>query len=211
MGDSPAVVLADGRFLLGSFNGSATFLRDPATGNWTQRSERRARRQRFGRDMGADRHTWQQGHPGEISAPNAEKYVVSGDKWQADGATASNLVETVVSEIREGLILTDRTRLLRRRNERRSALSAWRDQYGRPGTWTTGPQIPNSKPSATGSEGRPRHVASERERAVPRRAGETAWEKKNSPCHFLATRRVRTSTASATRRTRTARPMSDEC
>src|SRR5207302_8129831 len=107
IGDSPCCMLADGRFLLGSFNSASTFLRAPATGNWTTAGTN------GGKGDSGSEETWVLMADGTVvvpqcnSSPNAEMYVVRTDTWQADGTLASNIVEASSLEIGPDLLLTD--------------------------------------------------------------------------------------------------------
>ncbi|HEV7518171.1 MAG TPA: hypothetical protein VGR07_17880, partial [Thermoanaerobaculia bacterium] len=104
IGDSPCCMLPDGRFLLGSFNGTATFLWDPATGTWTPAAAKG--------DSGSE-ETWVLMADGTVvtpqctDAPHAEKYLIASDQWQSAGTLTSNLVEAASLEIGPGLLLPD--------------------------------------------------------------------------------------------------------
>src|SRR5271169_2654453 len=107
IGDSPCCMLADGRFLLGSFNGNSTFLRDPATGNWAAAGVKGAKG-----DSGSE-ETWVLMPDSTVvvpqcsNAPNAEMYIVSQDQWTGDGAVKANIVEAASIEVGPGLLLPD--------------------------------------------------------------------------------------------------------
>ncbi len=143
VGDSPATMLPDGRFLLGSFNGTSTFLFDPATANWT------AAGANGGKNDSGSEETWVLMGDGTVvmpqcsNAPNAEMYIISGDKWQADGATAATLVEASSIEIGPGFLLTDGRAFFVGATGNTGLYQSGATGTA-VGTWSAGPQIPAS-------------------------------------------------------------------
>jgi Kelch motif len=144
IGDSPCCVLADGRFLLGSFNGTSSFLRDPATGNWTAAGANGAKG-----DSGSE-ETWVLMADGTVvvpqcqSSPNAEMYIVSQDKWTADGTLQASIVEASSIETGPGLLLTDgRAFFVGATGNTALYQSGATDTEA--GTWSAGPQLPQTR------------------------------------------------------------------
>ena len=143
IGDSPCCMLPDGRFLLGSFNGTSTFLRDPATGNWTAAGANGTK------GASGSEETWVLMADGTVvvpqcsNAPNAEMYVVSNDQWKADGTLAANIVEASSIETGPGLLLPD-GRAFFVGSTGNTALYSPGATDTTVGTWTAGPQIPQS-------------------------------------------------------------------
>jgi hypothetical protein len=143
IGDSPCCMLADGRFLLGNFNSTASFLRDPATGNWTAAGANGAKL-----DSGSE-ETWVLMRDGTVvvpectNHPSAEMYIVSKDQWIADGkiAPSADLVEASSIETGPGLLMTDgRAFFVGATGNTALYQSGATDTAV--GTWTAGPPIP---------------------------------------------------------------------
>ena len=154
IGDSPCCMLPDGRFLLGSFNGSATFLRDPATGNWT------AAGTNGGKGDSGSEETWVLMADGTVvvpqcaAAPNAEMYIVSNDQWQADGTLTSNIVEGSSLEVGPGLLLPDGRAFFVGATGSTALYSSGAADTS-VGTWSAGPQFPTSGRQNQGSKDGP--------------------------------------------------------
>lgn len=184
IGDSPGIMLADGRFLLGSFNGNATFLRDPATGNWTSAGAN------GGKGDSGSEETWVLMADGTVvapqcnSAPNAEMYVVSGDKWQADGSLPSSLVEASSAEIGPAFLLTDgRAFFVGATNNSALYQSGATDTAA--GTWSAGPQIPNRGRQQQGSKDGPGTLLPSGNVLFPVAPVDGVSGNYNSPCSFF--------------------------
>jgi hypothetical protein len=154
IGDSPCCVLPDGRVLLGSFNGNSSFLRDPSTGNWTSAGANGAKG-----DSGSE-ETWVLMADGTVvvpqcrNSPNAEMYIVSEDKWQADETLGASLVEASSIEIGPGLLMTD-GRAFFVGATGNTALYQSGASDAALGTWSVGPQIPRGATSNQGSKDGP--------------------------------------------------------
>jgi hypothetical protein len=144
IGDSPCCMLGDGRFLLGSFNSTSSFLRNPATGNWTAAGANGVKG-----DSGSE-ETWVLMPDGTVvvpqcsNSPNAEMYVVSSDQWIADGTLTANIVETASIETGPGLLLTD-GRAFFVGATGNTALYQSGATGTAVGTWTAGKQIPQTR------------------------------------------------------------------
>jgi hypothetical protein len=138
IGDSACCLLPDGRFFLGNFNSSSTFIFDPATGNWTGAATK---------GDSASEETWVLMPDGTIivpqcnNAPNAEKYVISSDSWVAAGTLAANIVETASLELGPGLLLTDGRAFFVGANAGNTALYT----PGAANPWAAGPVIPTTR------------------------------------------------------------------
>jgi hypothetical protein len=143
IGDSPCCMLPDGRFLLGNFNSTSTFLRDPATGNWTAAGTNGAKG-----DSGSE-ETWVLMANGTIvapqcsSAPNAEMYVIAKDQWTADGSLSANIVETASIETGPGMLLTDGRAFFAGATGNTAIYQSGASDTT-PGTWTAGPTLPKT-------------------------------------------------------------------
>jgi hypothetical protein len=144
IGDSPCCMLADGRFLLGNYNSTQSFLRDPATGNWTAAGTNGAKG-----DSGSE-ETWVLTRDGNVvvpqctARPNAEMYVTANDKWIADGALTVNIVEPASIETGPGLLLTDGRAFFVGANGNTAVYNP-----GSTNPWTAGPTIPQSSSGQT--------------------------------------------------------------
>jgi len=184
IGDSPGMMLPDGRFLLGSFNSASTFLFDPTTANWTAAGANGAKN-----DSGSE-ETWVLMADGTVvapqcsNAPNAEMYVVSGDKWQADGATAATLVEASSIETGPGFLLTDgRAFFVGATNNTALYQSGATDTAV--GTWTAGPQIPNNGRQQQGAKDGPGVLLPSGNVLFPAAPVDGVKGNYNSPCSFF--------------------------
>ena len=184
IGDAPGITLADGRFLLGSFNGNATFLRDPATGSWTSAGAN------GGKGDSGSEETWVLMANGTVvvpqcnGAPNAEKYVVSGDKWQADGSLKASLVEATSAEIGPGFLLTDgRAFFVGATNNTALYQPGATDTAA--GTWSAGPPIPNRGRQQQGSKDGPGALLPSGNVLFPVAPVDGVKANYNSPCSFF--------------------------
>ncbi len=154
IGDSPCCVLADGRFLLGSFNGTSSFLRDPVTGSWKAAG---ANGQKG--DSGSE-ETWVLMGDGTVvvpqcqNSPSAEMYIASNDEWTADGALAASVVETSSIETGPGLLLTD-GRAFYVGATGNTALYQPGATATEVGIWSAGPKLPRSNGQNQGAKDGP--------------------------------------------------------
>ena len=154
IGDSPCCMLADGRFLLGSFNSTASFLRDPATGNWTAAGASGTKL-----DSGSE-ETWVLMPDGTVvvpectNHPSAEMYIVGNDQWTADGALAADIVEASSIEVGPGLLMPD-GRAFFVGATGNTALYQSGATNTAAGTWTAGPLIPQSGSQLQGAKDGP--------------------------------------------------------
>jgi hypothetical protein len=144
IGDSACCLLPDGRFLLGNFNSRATFIFDPATGNWVSAAAK---------GDSASEETWALMADGTVVAPQcsniprAEKYVIASDRWVSAGTLVANLVEPASIEIGPGLLLTDGRAFFVGANGGNTGLYTPGALPADAGTWAAGPGIP---PMASG-------------------------------------------------------------
>lgn len=140
IGDSPCCMLADGRFLLGSYNSTTNFLRDPATGNWMPAASKG--------DSGSE-ETWVLLRDGNVvvpqcsASPNAELYLTGsgGGGWMADGTLVASIVEAASIETGPGLLLAD-GRAFFIGSTGNTAVYQPGSGTAPAGTWTAGPAIP---------------------------------------------------------------------
>jgi len=154
IGDSPCCMLADGRFLLGSFNSTASFLRDPATGNWTVAGANGTKI-----DSGSE-ETWALMPNGTVvvpqcaNHPNAEMYIVGNDQWIADGTLQADIVEASSIETGPGLLMPD-GRAFFVGATGNTALYQSGATNTAVGNWTAGPPIPQSGNKPQGAKDGP--------------------------------------------------------
>src|SRR5262249_39085132 len=101
VGDAPSILLADGRFMLGSIVDTRTAIYDPKSNQWTAAANAPVR---------SAEETWTLLPDGTfvteecVNAPNSDLYDPVNDAWIALGPTPSNLVNGA-SEIGPGLLL----------------------------------------------------------------------------------------------------------
>ncbi len=155
IGDSACSLLPDGRFLLGSFNSTATAIFDPATGNWTAAANKGA---------SASEESWVLMPEGKIlsaqcSNPNnAEKYVISSDQWVSAGTLIARIIDNTtdaVPEIGPAVLLTDGRAFFVGAGNGNSALYKPDAKPGDAGAWAAGPALPQSGTQNQGAKDGP--------------------------------------------------------
>lgn len=152
IGDSVCCTLADGRFLLGSFAGTSTFLLDAAATNWTAASTG------CGKGDSGSEETWVLMPNGTVVAPqcanspNAEMYCVRLDQWISDGVLASSIVESASIETGPGLLLPDGRGFFVGATGATALYSPGPDDVTA-GTWALGPAIPQTGRQAGQNQG----------------------------------------------------------
>lgn len=105
IGDAPACILPDGRFLIGNIGDQRTAIYDPATNAWTAGANKL-------HGSGSE-ETWTLVYDQTIltvncaNHPETEKYVLAANQWVDTGAVVSDLVEASSIEIGGALLLPD--------------------------------------------------------------------------------------------------------
>lgn len=144
IGDAVSCVLADGRLLLGNLFGNSTAIFDPITETWTAGPTK---------DDASEEETWTLLPDGTVltvecsNIPKAEKYVPSSNSWVSAGTTPSPIAEASMSEIGPALLLPD-GRLFCVGGTGHTALYTRPANPMSPGTWTSGPDFPESPPAS---------------------------------------------------------------
>ena len=137
IGDAPACVLPDGRFLLGQVLTQNTAIYNPATNTWAAAANKI-------NTVGEE--SWSLLPDGTIHAvdcsspPNAEKYVIAANQWVAAGSTPQVLVDSI-SEIGPSVLLPD-GRLFVIGATGFTAIYTSPPIANQAGTWAQGPSIP---------------------------------------------------------------------
>jgi hypothetical protein len=163
IGDSPALVLADGRFLIGDKLNKEVAAYDPKTGQWTTQAH--TGKSDFNAEEG-----WTLLPDGKVltydvkHAPNSEIYDPARQAWTSAGNTAVNLAQSyhikieygrhkfyfAPGEVGPGMLLPN-GRVFATGSIPAQETSAHTAIYDS-GTWTAGPDIPNGDDAAdTGS------------------------------------------------------------
>ena len=145
MGDAPACVLPDGRFILGQVLTQSTAIYNPATNTWAAAANKI-------NTVGEE--SWSLLPDGTIHAvdcsspSNAEKYVIAANQWVAAGSTPQVLVDSI-SEIGPSVLLPD-GRLFVIGATGFTAIYTLPPIANQAGTWAQGPSIPqvNHEPAA---------------------------------------------------------------
>ncbi|HEX8853549.1 MAG TPA: hypothetical protein VF754_08685 [Pyrinomonadaceae bacterium] len=141
IGDAPGCVLPDGRFFLGEVTTTRTAIYDPATNAWTAAANKLS-------SVGEE--SWSFIYDGSVHAvdcsnpPNAEKYVIAANTWVPAGATPQVLVDSI-SEIGASVLLPD-GRLFVIGATGFTAIYTVPPIANQPGTWVSGPTIPQVNP-----------------------------------------------------------------
>lgn len=142
IGDAPGCVLPDGRFIVGQVGTRNTAIYDPGTNAWAAAANKI-------NTVGEE--SWSLLPDGTIHAvdcsnpPNAEKYIIASDQWVGAGATPQLLVDTI-SEIGASALLPD-GRLFVIGATGFTALYTPPPIASQPGTWASGPSIPQVNPN----------------------------------------------------------------
>ena len=151
IGDAASSVLPDGRVLIGNLDDMRTALFTPGPDAWTVGPNK---------TDASSEESWCLLADGTVltvqcsNAPNAEKYDPASNQWVSAGQTPASLIETASSEIGPGVLLPD-GRAFFVGATGKTAL------YTRPanptdaGTWTAGPDFPNSGKLAMGAKDAP--------------------------------------------------------
>jgi hypothetical protein len=140
LGDAPCAVLPDGRFMVGAINSVKCAIFDPATDTWTAAADKPTR---------SSEESWVLLPDNTIvtvranGSQIADKYLIASDTWVSASTTPFLLVETSSSEIGAGVLMNDgRAFYIGATN--RTALYVPPVIPGDPGTWQSGPTIPNN-------------------------------------------------------------------
>ena len=140
IGDAPSCVLPDGRVLLGSIDGGATVIYDPVANAWTAAANK---------NDASSEETWTLLPDDTIltvqcsNSPNAEKYIVSSDKWVSASATPVPLPQPcsgLVAEIGPAILLPN-GRVFAIGASGNTAVYTPPDSPEKPGTWEQGPSL----------------------------------------------------------------------
>jgi Kelch motif len=143
IGDAPCCVLPDGRVLLGSIDDTRTAIYDPKTGTWSPGADKADSSSEEGFTLMPDDTVLA---PENSNPPYAEKYLISAGTWVSAGQTPVSLVETSVSiEIGPCLLRPDGTAFQVGANGHTAVYRPDPDP-ATPGTWTAGPDFPDSSP-----------------------------------------------------------------
>lgn len=141
IGDAPGCVLPDGRFMVGEVGRRSSAIYDPVTNSWTDAADK---------INSVGEESWSLLPDGTIHAvdcsnpPNAEKYIIASDQWVAAGTTPHTLVDSI-SEIGASVLLPD-GRLFVIGATGYTALYTPPPIANQPGTWASGPTIPQVNP-----------------------------------------------------------------
>jgi hypothetical protein len=143
IGDAVCTVLPDGRFMIGSLGSTACAIYHPATNSWTAAASKAIR---------PNEETWVLQPDNTIltvqcfSPYHGEKYIISSNTWQAEGALPVTLVDPTMSEIGPGMLLYNgKTIFFGAQNSGGHGKTAIYTPPASPtgvGTWAAGPDIP---------------------------------------------------------------------
>src|SRR2546425_2926888 len=144
IGDAITCVLADGRLLLGNIFSNGTAIFDPITETWSAGPTK---------DDASDEETWTLLADGTVltvectNIPKVEKYVPSSNSWVSAGTTPSPIAEATMSEIGPALLLPN-GRVFCVGGTGHTALYQPPASSSSVGTWTSGPDFPESPPGS---------------------------------------------------------------
>jgi hypothetical protein len=139
IGDSPAVVLSDGTFMLGQRSSAATAFFNAKALTWTLKG---TGKQDYSNEEGFNLlpdGTVLVVDTGKV--PYAERYIPSLDKWISAGQTPQPLVDTY-SEIGPGLLRPDGTTFYMGASSH-TAIYTPQAQFTQRGKWKAGPDFPD--------------------------------------------------------------------
>lgn len=139
IGDSPGVVLPDGRFFLGLYNGQKTAIYNPATNTWTAGANK---------PQESDEESWVLLPDNTVISVRctttdrkADKYLIDTDEWVDGGTLPQSIIETSSEEIGPGLLLMDGRALFVGANGKTAFYTPPTNRRD-PGTWAMGPTLP---------------------------------------------------------------------
>ena len=146
IGDATSCVLADGRFLLGQYNGTAAALYNPATGKWAAAAVK---------GDPSSEETYTLLPDGSVlsvqtsNAPNAEKYLPATDQWVTAGNTGASLPQpcpNLIAEIGPAILLPDGRVFAIGASGSTALYTPPTAEQGvaAPGTWAPGPLVADS-------------------------------------------------------------------
>src|SRR5215469_1384605 len=143
VGDAASCTLPDGRVLIGALLSGDCLIYDPATDAWSKAGAQSGR---------TNEETWVLLPDNTIVTAQCftpfkgQKYVISNDSWQDEGALPITLVDPVMSEVGPGMLLyTGKVIFFGAANSNGHGKTVLYTPPGTPtgvGTWTAGPDIP---------------------------------------------------------------------
>jgi hypothetical protein len=143
VGDAVCCVLPDGRFMIGALTTTACAIYDPATNSWTAAANKAVR---------SNEETWVLLPDDTIvtaqcwSPYQSEKYIISSNTWQNEGALPATIVDSVMHEIGSAVLLYNgKTIFFGAANSGGNGKTVLYTKPAMPtgtGTWTAGPNIP---------------------------------------------------------------------
>jgi len=151
VGDAACCVLADGRILMGNLDDTRTAIFDPSTNTWTAGPNK---------GTSSSEESWVLLADGSVltvrcnSMQQAEKYIPSTNTWVSAGTTPVNLIEIASSEIGAAIALND-ARALFIGATGKTAIYTPPVNPTDPGSWTTGPDIPQVNGQTIGCKDSP--------------------------------------------------------
>lgn len=151
VGDGACCLLPDGRFLLGYYNGTKTAIYDPVSNAWSTGATKLD---------SASEETWVLLSDNTVvtpqckNHPNAEKYVISANKWVSAGTLPVDVVEAASIETGPGILLPD-GRAFFVGATGKTALYTKPANPVNPGTWTAGPTFPKINKKQLGAKDAP--------------------------------------------------------
>jgi Kelch motif len=143
IGDAVCCVLPDGRFMIGALGSGACAIYDPVAESWSTAASKSVR---------SNEETWILLPDNTIVTPQcwspykSEKYIISSDTWQNEGALPVTLVDPVMHEIGPGMLTYNGNVIFF--GAANSGGKGKTVSYAPPasptskGTWTAGPDIP---------------------------------------------------------------------
>jgi hypothetical protein len=144
IGDSTAVVLPNGKVMLGNIGNTSCAIYDPATNSWSPAASKAVR---------SNEETWVLLPDNTVltvqcfSPYNSEKYIIGSNTWKNEGALPVSLVDPVMAEIGPAMLLYNKKVIYFGANNSsghgKTALYTMPATATGTGTWAAGPNIPN--------------------------------------------------------------------
>ena len=143
VGDAASCVRPDGRLMIGALGNGDCMIYDPVSNSWSAAASKTTR---------TNEETWVMGPDTILTtqcwAPfQSEKYIISANAWQNEGALPATVVDPAMHEIGPGMLLYNgKTIFFGAQKEAGSGRTVIYTPPANPalvGTWAAGPNLPN--------------------------------------------------------------------
>jgi hypothetical protein len=144
IGDATAVVLPNGKVMLGNINNPSCAIYNPATNSWSAAASKAVR---------SNEETWVLLPDNTVLTVqcfppyNSEKYIIGSNTWKNEGSLPVSLVDPVMAEIGPAMLMYNKKVIYFGANNSgghgKTAIYTMPATATGTGTWAAGPNIPN--------------------------------------------------------------------